>query len=87
MTVASVGRTAEIGDENAQSDGSKVWTVQAVQGLGMTTDVGTAGSILGIGRSKAYELAKADRFPVRLVRIGRRYLVPVMALLRLLDVE
>jgi hypothetical protein len=87
MTVASVHGVAEFGDENVRNDNGRVWTVQAVRGLGMTTDVETAGSILGIGRSKAYEMAKAGQFPVRLVRIGRRYVVPVVALLRLLDVE
>jgi len=55
--------------------------------LGITTNVETAGSVLGIGRSKAYEMAKADEFPVRLVRIGRRYVVPVAAILRLLGAE
>jgi hypothetical protein len=53
------------------------WTVEAVRGLGTMTDVETAGAILGIGRSKAYELAKDKKFPVRIVRVGRRYLVPV----------
>jgi predicted DNA-binding transcriptional regulator AlpA len=49
--------------------------------------VATAGAILGIGRSKAYELAKDDEFPTRVLRIGRRYLVPIPAILALLGVE
>jgi hypothetical protein len=63
------------------------WTEQAVRSLGMTTDVETAGAILGVGRTKAYELAKAGEFPVKIVRVGRRYLVPVPAILRLLNGE
>jgi excisionase family DNA binding protein len=61
-----------------------VWTVEAVRGLGLTTTVETASSILGISRTTAYALAKHGKFPVRLVRIGRRYLVPTAALLDLL---
>jgi excisionase family DNA binding protein len=60
------------------------WTKEAVHGLGLTTTVDTAASILGISRTKAYELAKTGTFPVRLVRVGRRYLVHVLALLDLL---
>jgi hypothetical protein len=60
------------------------WTPEAVRRLGLTTDVETAGSILGIGRTKAYEMAKTGNFPVPLLRAGRRYLVPVHALLRVL---
>jgi excisionase family DNA binding protein len=61
-----------------------VWTPEAIRQLGMTTDVATAGAILGIGRSKAYELAKNGEFPVAILRVGRRYLVPTSALLILL---
>ncbi|MGC4766038.1 DNA-binding protein [Micromonospora sp. DT46] len=64
-----------------------VWTIEAVRELGVTTDVETAGAILGIGRTKAYELAKTNKFPVRLLRVGRRYLVPVPAILKLLAIE
>ncbi len=39
-------------------------------------DVVTAGRILGIGRTKAYRLAKEGDFPCRVLRIGRSYLVP-----------
>jgi len=63
------------------------WTLEAVRGLGMTTDVATAASILGFGRTKAYELAKNGQFPVQTLRIGRRYVVPVSAILRLLGVD
>ena len=61
-----------------------VWTPEAVRGLGMTKDIATAGSILGIGRSKAYVLAKSGEFPITVLRIGRRYLVPTSAILALL---
>jgi excisionase family DNA binding protein len=63
----------------------RVWTAQAVHELGLTTDVETAAQILGIGRTKAYELAQRGDFPATVVRVGRRYKVSVPALLRLLD--
>ena len=64
-----------------------VWTIDAIRSLGATIDVETAGAILGIGRSKSYELAKAGEFPVRVLRIGRRYLVPTPAILELLGID
>jgi hypothetical protein len=69
------------------TDAPRVWTIEAIRGLGATVDVETAGAILGIGRSKSYELAKANEFPVRILRIGRRYLVPTPAILELLGVN
>ena len=63
---------------------STVWTANAVRGLGLTTDVETAGAILGIGRTKAYELAKNGEFPVTVLRIGRRYVIPTPEILTLL---
>lgn len=65
---------------------SEPWTIERIRTLGMTTDVETAGSILGIGRSKAYELAKCELFPVPVLRVGRRYVVPIPTLLALLGV-
>lgn len=41
----------------------QVWTIDAVRELGVTTDVETAAAMLGIGRTKAYELAKTNEFP------------------------
>ena len=39
----------------------RVWTVEAVRALGTVTDVPTAGEILGMGRTKAYQLVPAIR--------------------------
>ncbi|MEV4285453.1 helix-turn-helix domain-containing protein [Nonomuraea bangladeshensis] len=44
-----------------------------------------AGRLLGIGRTKAYRLAKAGEFPCRVLKIGGRYAVPVRGLRALLD--
>jgi hypothetical protein len=63
----------------------RVWTREEILTLGMTTDLETAAQILGIGRSKAYQLAKHGEFPVRVRRIGRRYVVPVLPLLTYLE--
>jgi hypothetical protein len=62
-----------------------VWTAEMVRELGLTTDVVTAGAILGIGRTKAYLLARAGTFPVPVVLIGERsYVVPTEPLLAFL---
>jgi DNA binding domain, excisionase family len=48
-----------------------------------TLSVSEAGKVLGIGRSAAYEAARSGQLPT--IRIGRRILVPLVALERLLD--
>lgn len=35
-----------------------------------TVDLMTAGHALGLGRTKAYELARRQQFPCRVIRIG-----------------
>lgn len=52
---------------------------------GATTDLVKAGSAFGIGRTKSYELARAGEFPVRVIRVGRAYCVPVAEILSLLE--
>ncbi|MBP2704690.1 helix-turn-helix domain-containing protein [Microbispora sp. RL4-1S] len=60
-------------------------TLRDLQDLPPTLDLMTAARILGIGRTKAYELAKKDEFPVRTIRIGDLYRISTPDLLRLLD--
>lgn len=49
-----------------------------------TVTIERAGEILGIGRSTAYELLRRGEFPVRVVPIGRRRMVPTVLLERFL---
>ena len=51
-----------------------------------TFDLMSAACGLGLGRTKAYELAKHDQFPCRVIRIGDTYRVPTSGLLELLGV-
>lgn len=55
--------------------------------LPASVDLQTAGAAVGIGKSKAYELAAAGEFPVRVLRLGKTYRVPTAELLELLGVE
>ena len=71
-------------ERETRSGEGTIWTPEAVRRLGMTTDVTTAAQILGIGRTLAFDLLKHDKFPVRVLRIGRRVVVPVPDLMRLL---
>ncbi len=66
---------------------SVTWTAEQLRALGVRTDLVTAASVLGIGRTAAYELARARRFPAPVLRLGNRYVVPVAGLLKVLDVD
>ena len=48
-----------------------------------TFTVEEAAKVLGIGRQKAYELAREGKLPV--LRLGKRILVPRIALDRMLE--
>jgi hypothetical protein len=65
----------------------RVWTEEEIRDLGATTTLMVAGEILGMGRTKSHELARAKSFPVPVLRHGRRYVVPVAPLLRLLGLD
>ncbi|MEU4676136.1 hypothetical protein [Micromonospora sp. NPDC023737] len=63
----------------------QVWTIERIRALGVTTTLATTASVLGISRSQAYRLAATDQFPIPLIRAGSRIIVPVAALLDLLQ--
>ncbi|WP_037200532.1 hypothetical protein [Rhodococcus aetherivorans] len=65
----------------------KVWTESDVRGLGVRTDFRTACSVLGIGEVKGYEMARQGEFPVKVLRLGRKYVVPVAGLLAALGID
>ena len=50
----------------------------------LTLTMREAATCLGISKSLAYELANSGSFPVPVLRLGRRMVVPRAALMRLL---
>jgi hypothetical protein len=52
-----------------------------------TVSLMTAAAALGLGRTKAYTLARQDAFPCRVIRIGEVYRVPTPGLLELLGIS
>ena len=52
-----------------------------------TVDLATAALALGLGRTRAYALARRGQFPCRVIRIGDTYRVPTAGLLELLGVS
>jgi excisionase family DNA binding protein len=53
--------------------------------LRATVTVQEAAQILGLGRNQAYEAAAAGQIPT--IRIGKRILVPIAALNRMLGID
>ena len=60
---------------------TRALTLAEVAGLPPVTDLVTAGRALGLGRTKAYELARAGQFPCPVIRADRTWLVPTARLL------
>lgn len=70
--------------KNEHFRGHVAWTAAQVAALPVTVDLVTAGSVFGMGRTKSHELARAGSFPVAVLRLGARYLVPTSPIKRLL---
>jgi hypothetical protein len=80
------GRTV-IANYGGQRTGDKRMsdlTVADLRKLPPTIDLMTAARALGIGRTKAYQLARRGEFPCRIIRIGDLYRVATADLIRLL---
>jgi len=61
-------------------------TITQLRAMPATVDLLTAARALGLGRTKAYELAKHGQFPCRVIRIGEIYRIPTAGLLELLGI-
>jgi len=57
------------------------WTEDRLRDLGVVTDLPTAAKVFGLGRALAYQLARDGTFPVPVLCAGKRYRVPVAAIL------
>ncbi|RBY94079.1 DNA-binding protein [Blastococcus sp. TBT05-19] len=54
---------------------NRAWTADEVLALPVVVDLVTAGSVLGMGRSASYEMARRGEFPVPVLKVGHRYRV------------
>jgi hypothetical protein len=52
-----------------------------------TTDIPTAAAAIGFGAALGYDLASRDEFPVRVLRLGRKLLVPTADLVAYLGIS
>jgi hypothetical protein len=59
----------------------------AIRALPATVDVETAGRAYGVGRTTAYALAKAGKFPCEVIRVGNAYRVLTSSLLKSLGID
>ncbi|MDJ0413828.1 DNA-binding protein [Rhodococcus opacus] len=64
-----------------------IWTPEAVKGLGVITDLKTALSIHGVSQTTGYALAKRGELPFPVLRLGRKYVVPVAGILAALNID
>ncbi|MDQ1747479.1 MAG: hypothetical protein QOD07_1742 [Frankiaceae bacterium] len=58
-----------------------------IRALPPVLDVPTAGRLLGLGRSAAYDLILAGAWPTPVLRLGRRLRIPTAPLLALLGLS
>ena len=55
--------------------------------LPVSVDLATAGRAFGLGRTKAFELAKQNQFPCRVLKVGEKYRVPRSAIFETLGLD
>ena len=66
---------------------SSQWTLKAIRALGVTTDLPTLGSIFGVSRWRAYQMAHTgewEQVGIRIVPIGTKYRVTIQSILEVL---
>ena len=62
-------------------------TEEDILALPTVVDVPTAAAVLGIGRTAAYELIRTNRWPTRVLRMGKLIRIPTAPLLALVGVS
>ncbi|MEY9864260.1 hypothetical protein ABH935_009915 [Catenulispora sp. GAS73] len=84
LVEGSFGSASAAGVVLGSSGAAKAVGSWQVAGLPVVLDVPSAGPLLGIGRTRAYRLARSGVFPCQVFRVGRSWRVPTADLLALL---
>jgi excisionase family DNA binding protein len=61
--------------------------LEELKALGPTVSIMQAAALLGMGRAKAYRMAREGTFPCKVIKVGRNYRVSTADLVRLLSAE
>lgn len=83
----SIGPVVHVDDVAGGKMGALFTRAEARDFIDIDAMVMTAAKILGIGRTKAYELARHGAFPCLVIRVGDLYRVSTSDLMRLLGVS
>jgi predicted DNA-binding transcriptional regulator AlpA len=62
-------------------------TEEQIRSLPPVVDVPTAASVLGLGRTAAYELIRCGKWPTPVLRLGKLIRIPTAPLLDLVGVS
>jgi hypothetical protein len=62
-------------------------TTAELLALPVSVDLETAGRAFGMGRTKAHELARAGKFPCKVLMVGKKYRVPRAGLFEALGID
>jgi len=65
----------------------KGYTREEILALDAAVDIPTAGRCFGLGKSTAYELARAGKFPVPVLPLGKSFRVTRASILAALGIE
>ncbi|EFV12499.1 hypothetical protein [Segniliparus rugosus] len=63
------------------------WTIERIRELGPVTKPQVAFDVLGISEATGYAALRDGSFPVRVLRIGKRWVIPTSGLLKALELD
>lgn len=62
-------------------------TEEELLGLPVLVDLLTAATVLGVGRTAAYQMVRTGRWPTPVIRLGNRIRIPTAALHTLINLS
>lgn len=84
---ARSARAPSYGSAEASAESPGGMTLDELLALPVAMDLVTAGRAWRLGRTKCHELARADQFPCRVLRVGNQYRVTRADLLASLGID
>lgn len=87
MNTPTTTANAASGDKPVLAFSHPTMSMEEVLQLPVSFDLETAGRAIGIGRTKAYEMARKGQFPCKVLKLGNQYRVTRTELFQLLGLD